>query len=251
MKRVLLVLTLLAAPLAAQEQKAEAAGKPAPAPNVQKVFILKYADPDNMRMLLEAFGAGLHPSSEMHVLAVSASPATMQAIEEAIGRLDVPSAAPRDLDFTVDLVVGTDAEDPVSAAVPKELDSVVAQLKGAFPFKNYRLLDVLTLRTRAGRRASTQSSGGLVRVGGATERVSSYFDITSTSVGADGATVHIDRFSSQTTYPYEVSPGKTAVEQLKLYSDLDIKEGQKVVVGRMGMNSQQALFLVLMVKVVQ
>jgi antitoxin component of RelBE/YafQ-DinJ toxin-antitoxin module len=36
-----------------------------------------------------------------------------------------------------------------------------------------------------------------------------------------------------------------------LQTDLDIKEGQKVVVGRMGLTSQQALFVVLTVKVLQ
>ncbi len=249
MKRILLTLTLLTMPLVAQDQKAEAPVKAVP--NQQKVFILKYADPENMRMLLNVFDARITPNAEMHALAVSAPPATMQAFEDALARLDVPSAAPKNLDFTIDLVVGTDAEDPVSAAVPKELDSVIAQLKGAFPFRNYRLLDVLTVRTRAGRRASTQSAGGVVRVGTATERASSSFEIYSASLGVDGTTVHIDRFASQTTYPYEASPGKTSVEQLKLNADLDVREGQKVVVGRMGMNSQQALFLVLTVKVVQ
>jgi len=87
-----------------------------------------------------------------------------QAIEDAIGRLDVPSAAPKNLDFTVDLLVGTDAENPVSGSIPKDLESVVAQLKGAFPFKNYRQLDVLTLRTRAGKQARTESSGGVVQL---------------------------------------------------------------------------------------
>ncbi len=142
MKRMLLALMLLTVPLGAQEQKAEAAAKPAPAPNQQKVFILKYADPENLRQLLSVFGGGLIPNAEMHALAVTAPLSMMPAIEEAIGRLDVPSAAPKNFDFTVDLVVGTDAENPVSASIPKDLDSVIAQLKGAFPFKSYRLLDV-------------------------------------------------------------------------------------------------------------
>jgi hypothetical protein len=142
------MLTLLAVPLAAQDHKAEAPAKPAP--NQQKVFILKYAEPEILQRLLSVFDARIIPNAEMHALAVSASPATMQAVEDAIAKLDLPSAAPKNLEFTIDLVVGTDAENPVSAAVPKELDNVVAHLKGAFPFKTYRRLDVLTLRTRAG-----------------------------------------------------------------------------------------------------
>jgi len=249
MKPILLIVALLTVPLAAQEQKVEAPAKPAP--NQQKVFILKYAEPETIQRLLGVFEARIVPNAEMHALAVSAQPTTMQAFEDALARLDVPSAAPKNLDLTIDLLIGTDAEHPVSAAVPKELDSVVAQLKAAFPFKTYLLLDVLTLRTRAGRSASTQSAGGVMQVGAITERVNSTFAIYSASVGADGVTVHIDRLSSQVHYPYDTSGGKFDWDLLKLNADLDIKEGQKVVVGRMGMSSQQALFLVMTVRVVQ
>lgn len=54
-----------------------------------------------------------------------------------------------------------------------------------------------------------------------------------------------------TSFPYERSPGQTSTDNLQLDTDIDVREGQKVVVGRMGMNSQQAMFVVLTVKVVQ
>jgi hypothetical protein len=251
MKRVLLVLTLLLAPLSAQEQKVEAQAKPAPPANIQKVFILKYADPENLRQLLNIFDGRITPNTEMHALAVTAPPNAMPAIEDAVARLDVPSAAPKNFDFTVDLVVGSDAENPVSASIPKDLDSVITQLKGAFPFKSYRLLDVLTLRTRAGKRASAQSSGGAVQVGSGARTVRSEFAIDSASLGADGTTVHLDRLKCTMRFPYEDTPGQIIMQDLNLQTEVDIKEGQKVVVGRVGMTSQQAMFMVLTVKVVQ
>lgn len=251
MRRVLLVLMLLTVPLAAQEQKSDVPAKPAPPPNVQKVFILKYAEPDSLRQLLQVFGVAIISSPEMHALAVTATQTVMEPIEEAIAKLDVPSAAPRNFDFTVDLVVGTDADSPAPGGIPKDLDAVIAQLRGAFGFKSYRLLDVLTLRTRAGKRASTESSGGAVQVGSATGMVRSSFSIQTASLGADGATIHLDRLSYTIRFPYEQSPGQVTTQQLSLESDVDIKEGQKVVVGRMGMTNQQAMFLVLTVKVVQ
>jgi hypothetical protein len=239
---------LLTVPVPAQEQKAEAAAKPAPEPRQQKVFILKYADPENLRELLSVFGGGFIPNAEMHALAVTAPPAMMQAIEDAIARLDVPSAAPKNFDFTVDLVVGSDADNQTSANIPKDLDSVITQLKAAFAFKNYRLLDVMTLRTRAGKRASTRGSSGLVQSGSnPAVEVFSTFGFSSVSLGADGTTVQVERLECVTTLHY----GPNNSENLHLDTDLDIKEGQKVVVGRMGMDSHQALFVVLTVKVVQ
>lgn len=79
----------------------------------------------------------------------------------------------------------------------------------------------------------------------------STFSISSASLDADKATVHLERPSSDTVLPYEVTPMQTSTEHLKLDTDLEIKEGQKVVVGRMGTGSQQALFVVLTVKVLQ
>jgi len=248
MKRIVLVLMLSIVPLAAQELKKDDPAKAPPEPYQQKVFILKYADPENLRILLSVFGGGIIPNFEMHALAITAPPVTMQAIEDAIARLDVPAAAPKNFDFTVDLVVGSNADNQPSGSVPKDLDSVVAQLKNTFPFRNYRLLDILTLRTRAGKPARTESAGGVEHVQSAAvppvavpETVTSDFRIASASLGADGTTAHLDGVRCTVGFR----------RPLSLQSDLDIKEGQKVVIGRMGMNEQQALFVVLTVKVVQ
>jgi hypothetical protein len=251
MKRVLLALMLLTVPLAAQEQKSDAPAKPAAPPNQTKVFILKYADPQAIRNLLAIFSAGVAANPEIHALAVTAPQDAMRSIEEAIAKLDVPAAAPKNFDFTVYLVVGTEAENIISAGVPKDLDGVIAQLKGAFAFKNYRLLDVLTVRARGGQTVNTRSSGGSVQLSSVSKQVNSTFSIRSASLVPDGATIRLDRLSCQSKVPIEISPGNYSDETLSLDTDLDIKEGQKVVVGRMGMSSQQAMFVVLTVKVVQ
>lgn len=169
MKRILAILALLALPLAAQEQKKEAE-RPAP-PRIQKLFVLKYADPTQLTRLLSAFNAQISPNQEMRALAVSAPADGMAAIEEAIQRLDVPAAAPRNLDLTVWFLLAGEEEGAAGPPVPKELDSVVAQLKGSFAFKTYRLLDVLSLRTRTGRGAQVSSAGGVVQLGGTPQAV--------------------------------------------------------------------------------
>jgi hypothetical protein len=250
MKRVLLASMLWTVALAAQDKKTDAPSPPHP-PNQQKVFILKYADTMNLVQLLKVFNAPMAPNPEMHALAVTAEPNVMQSIEEAIAKLDVPSSAQKNFDFTVYLVVGTEAENIISSGVPKDLDSVIAQLKGAFSFKNYRLLDVMNVRARGGQNVSTRSSGGSVQFGSVIRQTTSTFSIRSASIGADGSTIRLDRLSCQSHVPSEVSPGNYADENLSLDTDIDIKEGQKVVIGRLGMNSQQAMFVVLTVKVVQ
>jgi hypothetical protein len=243
MKRFFLALLLMALPLAAQEEK-----KPA-TPTVQKLFVLKYADPQSVRSLLQVFQAGIDANRDMRVLAVNATPDTMAAIEDAIKRLDVPSAAPANIDLTVYMVVGHEGESTSgNAPVPKELDPVVTQLKGAFAFKAYSLLDVLALRTRTGQQASTSSSGGAMQgSGGQLQPVTTHLHLDTASVGNDGATIHINKLNAT----FNVPVYNNNYQNLSLETDIDIKEGQKVVIGRLGISKDQALFLVMTVKILQ
>jgi hypothetical protein len=250
MKRFLLALLWLALPLAAQEDKKPEA-KPAP-PNVQRLFMLKYADPQSLANLLAVFRANIRPDRDMRALAVDASSEAMAGIEDAIKRLDIPAAAPTNVDMTVYLVVGHEGESPAgSAALPKDLDSVVTQLKNAFAFKAYSLLDVLEMRTRTGQQASTSSSGGAVQIpGGNSQPVITNFRLRSASIGSDGSTVRVDSLNANIRMPMVTGGSQFTYQDLGISTDLDIKEGQKVVVGRLGISRDQALFLVMTVKIV-
>ena len=249
MKRFFLALLLMALPLAAQEEKK--AEVPAPQ-TVQKLFVLKYADPQDLSSLLRVFHANMVPNRDMRVLAVDAAPETMAAVEDAIKRLDVPSAAPTNVDLTVYLVVGHEGENPAGAVpVPKDLDGVVTQLKNAFAFKSYSLLDVLALRTRTGQQASSTSSGGAVQMpGGSTPAVTTQLRLGNAGIASDGATIHINNLSASIKMPVSSGSGFN-YQDLGLQTDIDIKEGQKVVVGRLGISKDQALFLVMTVKILQ
>lgn len=247
MKRFLLALLLLALPLAAQEEKK---AEVKPSVTVQKLFVLKYADPQSVRNLLEVFHASIDFNRDLHVLAVDATPETMAAIEDAIKRLDIPSAAPANIDLTVYLVVGHEGESAgVGAPVPKDLDSVVSQLKNAFAFKSYSLLDTLALRTRTGQQASTTSSGGAVPYGNNNlAAVITSLRINTASVGSDGSSIHISNLDAGIKMPVPNSNGYN-YQDLGMRTDLDIKEGQKVVIGRLGISKDQALFLVMTAKI--
>jgi len=248
MKRMWIALVLAASvSLAAQDTKK---GDTAPKkPQVQRLFILKYADPGQLMGLLQVFDASVRQNAEIHALAIEASPEAMRAIEDAIQRLDVPSALPKNIEMTVFLLVATDSATPAGSAVPKDLDDVVTQLKNTFPFKSYGLLDVLAFHTRTGQRVSSTSSGGSLQVGSRQVSVISSLRIDSISVQSDGSTVRVDRMNSSFRVPVPTGGDQISYQDLGIQTDLDIKEGQKVVVGRVGMSHDQALFLVMMAKV--
>jgi|CZKE01.1.fsa_nt_gi hypothetical protein len=249
MKRLLLVLTLMALPLAAQDQKKEEPKEP----QFQKLFVLKYADPNQINNLIRVFTGNTNPNPEMHAIAVSATATAMAAIEDAIKRLDVPAAGPQNVELMAYLLVGSAAAAAPPADLPKDLDSVLTQIKAAFSYKGYKLEDVLALRGRTGQQLSTSGSGWSVPIGNGVQPVMTQFSVGSLNVGADGE-IHINRLRLDNRVP-QVTGGQGSTQftmvDLNLNTDLDIKEGQKVVVGKLGLNQDEALFLVLMAHVAQ
>ncbi len=241
MKRIAAVFMLAALSWAAQDNK-NAQTKP-PVPIMEKLFVLKYADPGPVMNLVRALGGSGTENAQMRAIAVTADKSAMPVIEDAIKQLDTPAAAPKNIDLTVNLIVGTDAESGVGSPIPKELESVVAQLKGAFPFKNYRQVDQIELRICTGERADATSEGGTVN-GMADGTVTTHFNIRAAGLAQDGSTVRLDSMEASIYWPQ-------LNQNLRLSASVDVKEGQKVVVGRIGVAHNQALFVVLTAHVVQ
>ncbi len=249
MKRLVFALLLIARPLAAQEAQAKTP-PPAAAPRIQKLFLLKYADPTHVANLLGVFNASVRPDSDMHALAVeTTSEATMTAIQEAIQRLDVASAASKNIEMTAYLLIGSETAGTEPSAMPKELDGVVTQLKNAFAFKSYRLLDTLALRTRVGQSASTSSSSRATQIGTNTPPVRTQFRIASAGIGSDETTIRVDKLNLDSNIPVQSGPGQYTYNSVGLQADVDIKQGQKVVIGRVSV-AESALFVVLTAQVV-
>jgi hypothetical protein len=196
--------------------------------------------------LVRALGGSGTENSQMRAIAVTADSHAMGVIEDAIRQLDTPAAAPKNVELTMYLIMGSNAESAANPAVPKELEGVVTQLKSAFPFKDYQQMDSIELRTRTGERVNVDSAGGVVvtRDEPAGKSVWTNFSARSIGLAQDGSTVRLDDMRASIHWP-DIGPA------LSLNASMDVKEGQKVVVGRIGVKHDQALFLVLTAHVVQ
>jgi len=243
MKRIVAILMLAGLAWAAQENKNE---QPKPSSLVEKLFVLKYADPGPVMTLVRALGGSGNENSQMRAIAVTADRTAMGVIEEAVRQLDTPAAAPKNFDLTAYLIMGSDAESAANPAVPKELEGVVTQLKSAFPFKTYRQMDAIEIRTRTGERVNVDSAGGVVATNDDTagKPVWSNINIRAVGLAQDGFTVRLDDMHATIHWP-DIGPA------LSINASMDVKEGQKVVVGRIGVKHDQALFLVLTAHVVE
>jgi hypothetical protein len=236
MKRIWMILLLATAPLWAQEKPDEWA---------QRLVHLKYADPIAVSGLLRNFGIASVPDQKLMVIAISGKRSAVETAEAAIKQLDVPGAAQKDIEMTVFFVVGWDTPPaPADGPIPAELQSTVAALKTTFPYKNYSLLDALSLRTRAGASAETSGQLGATRV--------TNFQVRSANVEAEGGIIRIDRLHAVVRTLRSIGNKQEYVDTGITTEVLDVKEGQKLVIGRSSLEGPgKALFLVLIARVAQ
>ena len=261
-RRVLLTLLVLALPLAAQEAKKEE--KPGLAPVRPKDWItsvvpVKRQDMSSFLQLVEPLGVKVDLSGAFQSLIVTGPPEAVKAAEALITKYDVPPPPPpppqrtRNIELTTYLVA-TLPQAEQQEAVPDEIAGVVKQLKSVFAYKSYRVLDTLFVRSRVGQAVEVSSIGSPPGPAGLPTNITAHYTLRLNSLRLSqdekGSTVRLDgmRFSARipigqgTSFQYIDSGFNT---------DLDVREGQKVVVGKTGIgSSSEALILVVTAKVV-
>lgn len=232
MKRLLIAALLLAAPVLAQSE-----------PNVEKLVMLKYAEPRAVENVIRVFGLNTTINEQMKVIALSGRKDKVASAEEAIKQLDVPAAAQKNIEITVYFVAGSDQPVPPGNPVPPDLQNTVTQLKTSFPFKSYGLVDVLSVRARSGVTAETSGQYG--------KRITQ-FKVRSATLDADGSMIRLDNLRAGLRNPIQAKAGEMTYVDTGISAEvLDVKVGQQLVIGRSSVDGpEKALFLVLIAKVV-
>lgn len=237
--RELLVLLALSAGAAAQQQ-------PEPEKKVQRIWDIKYVSVRDLADILQSPGATVRFNENLRTISYYGTPAQVEDAEGIIKRFDVakPALRPstRNIELTFHMIMagpkGTAGE-----ALPPELDGVVTQLKNVFGFADFRLLDAAVMRNRENTNGETNghASGNFGRA--APYRISHRG--AGFVPGERGNVIRIDRFEFSLRMPM------TAAEDSKqvTYSDvgfntnLDIREGQKVVVGKAKVDGSDRSFI--------
>ncbi len=235
-KQILFGLAVAGGLLAQDAPPAAPPAKPEPA-RQQRIFQLKYADARDVANVLGVFGYGINANRDLHVVAVSAPAETMSAVEDAIKRLDVPAAAPKDIELTVYMVMASE-QTTTADGLPSELQPVAAELKKIFSYKGFHLLDTILLRTQPGNRAEAK---GVITL--STHDYSYTFSVTPSAVSEDpkGRLIRLDNLGMHVRVGNE--PG--------FNTEITVREGQKVVVGKSNIGPDQSLILVVTAKVTE
>ena len=185
--------------------------------DVQRVITIKHVRVDDMARVLSVFPAEISgmERGNLHVLSVSAAPAVVAAIEETIKRLDVPLPPARNVELTAYVLECSPPGD--GGSVPADLQDVVGQLKRTFGYSGCALARTLFTRAADGSRIQLEAREGAAGI---------YYLNGSLLIDSTESTVirlRGLRFQN-------VSPTQGG----NLGGDIDIRDGQKVVLGRLG-----------------
>jgi hypothetical protein len=218
---------------------------------------------DELERILSTFGVRHYESRELGVIVLSGTPEAVAAASDAVQRLDVPRpravAAPRrNAEFTAFLVLAR-PEGEGGAAVPAAVMPAIDQLRSVFPsYKRYELLETVILRVNR----QGNVSGTLPPLPGAPAQT--FYEIQFGGVSIRGepgaATVAIGELGLRLDVPHLVPapgdgprpPAPVNYRPNKITTSVELREGQKAVVGKSSVDASGAsLILVLTAKVVE
>jgi hypothetical protein len=204
-------------------------------PVVRKLVAVKYLQPDqSLRRLLDILGVTVSDRVGDYV-AISGQKDAVAAAEEAIRHMDVEKLEP-DVEITGWLLV-TKSQTAETRPVPAELEGVAKQLRAAFGYGDLQVLTSFVVRTRAGHGGH---AGGTTSETGVLHDYGFNLGAVDFIAGASGAhEIQLNRVDFTAGSPVRITA-----------DSLDMREGQKVVIGKTSIGTESPLILVLSCRVI-
>lgn len=255
MKSLLIISALLQSAAFSQETATQPA-------NVTKVVRIRYGLPDKIaQLLIPGTPVTVTADNYSKVVVLKGDPSRVAALEQTIHEIDVPGAGPvtyksKNVELVISVICGSNrTETSPEGQAPEAMTSVIKQLRTAFPYKNYQLLNSMLLRSSEGAKAG--SRGTLADFENHSRPSEYTVEYGEAKVSTEGgkSSVHLRNFIFATSIPVSVGslPNTTQFQTVPVTigTDLDLGEGQKIVVGKADIgNSGLALFVVLTARLV-
>jgi hypothetical protein len=253
MKSAILLFVVLAA---AYGQTASPPPSTSP-PQVLRVFQIKNADVNRLAAMVDVFGARVRPDPSLRVISVSGTEEQVKAIADAISRYDVPPPAQKNVELTFQLVQALPT--PVTDKLPGDLEPVIKQLRATFAFQGYRLADTIQVRGRDGDSFEASSVSNFAGMAASAPTSTSKLLVQRVSIGTADKTpvIRIDNLRLGVRIPQCQGGNRPASECAAwqfmdngINTSVDVKEGQKVVIGKTAVGADSAVIIVVTAKVV-
>lgn len=237
MKR-LLMFVISALALSAQEE-------------ISSVVTLRYVTPDSLMQTLQTVGNGkarISSYAQTRMLTITGAPAVVSLLEATVKKIDVAPEVQRNVEATFYMILA--APQGESGSIPAELSGVVQQLRSVFGLKSFRVLETAVVRGREGRRLETNGLMAPVSKLDANAYYTIQVSNMAISTTDKGSTIRLDGLRFNAKLPTGNST-HLQYSDAGFNTEIDIREGQKVVVGKSSIDTaSQSIFLVVTAKVV-
>lgn len=224
--------------------------------NVSRVIKLTNINPVDTQAVMDIMSAGKvrwQAQDGLRIIVLHGPLELVDAIEAAVKKLDVPRVAPpapKNIELTFHILAAGGTG--LTSAIPADLVGVVQQLGNVFGLKSFRLLETTVMRGRDGR---GMEGNGVIAIPVKVDASPRYYlrlqKVTAPSAES-GRLIRIDGLDFRVDIPYS-KVGAQGLDWLGagIKTDMDLREGQKVVVGKSSLDaSGQVVFLVVTAKVV-
>jgi hypothetical protein len=228
MKRLIIGL-LLAFAVAAQERET-------------KFVELRNIDQRQIGNLLSPFD--VQWSGTASTIVLSGSPAKVAAAEAFLRKIDVPR---RNIE-AVFYIVAAGQKAGASGPLPPELEPVVKQLRSTFVYQSFRLLESAVARAREN--GDLTATGILPSTDPNAQQRTYSISADRVSIGATekGNLIRFDKLRFNVTVLDMVKSNlakKPEYTYTGLSADIDVREGQKVVVGKSNFDTSDGTYFVI------
>lgn len=213
---------------------------------VRKVIPLQYALPNAVKSLFSAQDSKspspwgiIKVDDRMKVLTVAGTASQVEDVEEAVKKIDVPPVPSKNVEITAYILLAkrqrSEADD-----YPAALNEVVTELKKVLNYQGFRLMSSAIIRAQDGEPGSVMGAAD-------TSVPPDNFELRFgrlTVVTREKQTVHLDNLN------FVILTATDRRGLAAIMTDINMTEGQKVVVGKTAFGSpDNALVLVLTAKV--
>lgn len=234
MKRILIGLLLCSASLAQE-----------PGTPVTKLVELSNVNGRSVDNLIGAFDIQVRLGSDPRFITLHGRKENVEAAEQALKKLDRPK---KNIEATFQIMAAT--KEPNNEKLPADLAPVVKQLRSAFVFQGFRLVETLQLRAREGTGSEASSALRGLDENAPTGSFMVKFLNSSLNSNEKPTVVRLDNLKFGARVPVVTKGGGYNFIETGVNTDIDVREGQTAVVGRANLDGKEgAFFMVVNVKV--
>ena len=242
MKRLATILFALAAPLLVAQE------------TTRKLVELKYVDANQVQSLLKDFQVTIRSDDRLKTVVLSGWPDNVAQVEAAIKKLDVPSPPAKNIELLAYLVMAS--SEPQTGPEPADLASAIKQMRSLFPYKSYQLLDTIWVRMRENRGIETE--GLAPKALKTNPNYDPRYTLTANTAAISASEPKTVRFEHLNLrlilneFSRGTSSSSVGTVEVRINSSFDVREGQKVVIGKTNpTGADSAIVLVVTARVVE